>query len=355
MGVDSHKEMAGDLTASEDLLLILLNYASQIGFDREEIQEKLGIDLDAIIGQESRIPMVVFNKVWRFVLKQSGDPDFGIHFGQHAHSQLSRHLIYALMLNCANVGEAIRKNFLYHNLIMDVIKPVIREESSIAVLSWEMNHVAFKQERHFSESILSLFVSMLNYLTEKQVKLTEVRFTHSQPKNIDEHHQVFQSSLVFNHHSNEILLRKDFLNKPILLSNSKLLGQLETLVQKVLHQVYASDSWAEKVAQTAFNSIIYEGNASIEGISQKLFVGERTLQMKLKREETTFRQILEKVKKEIAVEYLADKESSICQIALLLGFSDQSSFQNAFKRWTGLTPAVYRKRYLTKQSYDPPS
>jgi AraC-like DNA-binding protein len=49
------------------------------------------------------------------------------------------------------------------------------------------------------------------------------------------------------------------------------------------------------------------------------------------------------VRKEIAIGYLKDGNDSICEIALLLGFADQSAFHHAFKRWTGQTPGEYRK------------
>ena len=68
--------------------------------------------------------------------------------------------------------------------------------------------------------------------------------------------------------------------------------------------------------------------------------------MKLQKEKTTFRQVLDEVRKEIAVAYLKDAEASICEIAPLLGFADQSAFKNAFKKWTGRTPGEYRKSVL---------
>jgi AraC-like DNA-binding protein len=63
-----------------------------------------------------------------------------------------------------------------------------------------------------------------------------------------------------------------------------------------------------------------------------------------KEEKTTFRRILGKVKQEIAMDYLKDVRISICEIALLLGFSDQSAFNRAFKRWTGMAPRQYRSK-----------
>ena len=77
-------------------------------------------------------------------------------------------------------------------------------------------------------------------------------------------------------------------------------------------------------------------------IAQKLALTPRTLQNKLKQEGVTFSRILDNVRQEIAQFYLSEQEESIAEIALLLGFSDQSAFTKAFKQWTGLTPYRYR-------------
>jgi AraC-like DNA-binding protein len=64
----------------------------------------------------------------------------------------------------------------------------------------------------------------------------------------------------------------------------------------------------------------------------------------LKDEKTTYQKLLAAVRKEIALSYLKEKEATICDIAFLLGFSEQSAFNHAFKRWTGFTPREYLKR-----------
>ncbi|RJP95202.1 MAG: AraC family transcriptional regulator [Desulfobacteraceae bacterium] len=65
--------------------------------------------------------------------------------------------------------------------------------------------------------------------------------------------------------------------------------------------------------------------------------------MKLRKEETTFTHLFDQIRKTTALTYLKDPEVSICDIALLLGFSEQSAFNHAFKRWTGTTPGKYKK------------
>jgi AraC-like DNA-binding protein len=148
---------------------------------------------------------------------------------------------------------------------------------------------------------------------------------------------------VFNQSANEIMLSRTCLDSPILFANARLLEGLEQLVRKSLHQVYAQKTWTEKVAHYLFGAIMEEKKTDIVSGARQFAVTERNLQLKLKAEGTSYRRLLEDVRKEIALKLLQDDDASICEVALLLGFADQSAFQHAFKRWTGKTPGLFRK------------
>jgi AraC-like DNA-binding protein len=70
----------------------------------------------------------------------------------------------------------------------------------------------------------------------------------------------------------------------------------------------------------------------------------RTLNRGLAAEGTTYREVLEQIRRELASRHLANAQSSIGEVAFLLGFSELSAFHRAFKRWTGQTPAEFRRR-----------
>ena len=334
------------LSASVDLLNILLNYASLIGIDEPTVSSACDVDLSGYRLNEARIPVHTFHTIWLFILNRSGDPNFGLHFGEHSYNLLSRHLLFAMMANCSNVEQAIRKNFQYHNLIMDIVRPRIEIKNSVAYLTWEMGHPALTPERHLSESVMAMFVSILQFLTADEFMLAEVRFTHHRPQNTVEHERIFRAPMLFSQKKDKLVVSRDCLNDPILLANSKTMEGLEQLVQKALHRAYAPNSWKEKVAQVLFKALIQEKRTDIESVARDLAVTTRNLQLKLKDEDTSFRILLDEVRKEIAISYLKDMNDSICQIALLLGFADQSAFHHAFKRWTGKSPGVYRKNLV---------
>jgi AraC-like DNA-binding protein len=84
------------------------------------------------------------------------------------------------------------------------------------------------------------------------------------------------------------------------------------------------------------------GHATQESIAKALNLSPRTLQRKLKEEGTTYKQLLDTTRRELAAQYVKESHLSVNEITFLLGFSEPANFSRAFKRWTGVSPSQYR-------------
>lgn len=85
------------------------------------------------------------------------------------------------------------------------------------------------------------------------------------------------------------------------------------------------------------------GDPSLERVADQLGLTPRTLQRKLHEMGTSHNELLDQMRRQLAMRYLREREMAICEVAYLLGFSESSSFHRAFKRWTGVTPKEFRK------------
>jgi AraC-like DNA-binding protein len=102
------------------------------------------------------------------------------------------------------------------------------------------------------------------------------------------------------------------------------------------------------VVRQAFEHAIALGHATAEDdIARALGVGPRTLRRQLAEEGTTLREVLDAVRLELATIRLRGTRVSLAAIAFELGFSDQTAFSRAFRRWTGRSPAEFH-RALTR-------
>ena len=139
------------------------------------------------------------------------------------------------------------------------------------------------------------------------------------------------------------MLEKNTLNLPVFLADPKLLETIENLAKSLLDRLYPTNIWTDKVISLITKLLAGGEKTEIKTIAVNLEVSARNLQNRLKEEKTSYQIILDQVRKEVALNYLSQKKVTICDIALLLGFSEQSAFNHAFKRWSGLTPGQYRK------------
>ena len=87
---------------------------------------------------------------------------------------------------------------------------------------------------------------------------------------------------------------------------------------------------------------MHDGKITVNEIAKEVFMSVRSLHRNLNELGTIFGSILDEVRREFAEHYVSDTREEVTEVAFRLGFSEQSSFSRAFKRWTGMSPSAYR-------------
>lgn len=134
----------------------------------------------------------------------------------------------------------------------------------------------------------------------------------------------------------------DDARRPFLTQDSAMWDYFEPELRRRLSAVEALDS-AVELTRAALLELLPTGDAAIGTVARQLALSPRTLQRRLDREGTTYKEVLGTVRCELAEEYLA-KEISTAEIAFLLAYSEVNSFLRAFKGWKGVTPEHYRQQ-----------
>ncbi|MBT8066257.1 MAG: helix-turn-helix domain-containing protein [Gammaproteobacteria bacterium] len=121
--------------------------------------------------------------------------------------------------------------------------------------------------------------------------------------------------------------------------------QLTDQAEKYLRSLYQQDDIAAQLKRKLAELMAY-GEANADAACRSLKLSRRTLQRRLKAERTSFQKILQEVRAELAINYLRDARLKSLEIAMLLGYSNISTFTTAFKSWYNVPPAEYRQRFL---------
>ncbi len=337
-------EILHEATVSVALVRIIQKHLARSGVNSSEFCKAAGMDPSILENTEARISMGRFHSIWRRAERMSGGGSFGPRIGKEiAGSYFGGNILFSIMMNCPAVGDAMDKFFRYHDLMEDAVQPKMRLAKGLAYLSWEPYNPALEIPRPFSEALLVAYIHILRHITENGLNLVETRFTHPRPDDVEEYKRIFQSPLLFEQPKNELVIEKSFLETPIFLANPGLLDALESFAEKLLDGLQSPDVWSDKVTRLIGHLLIGGKKVSIDIIAGKLALSARVLQTKLKKEGGAYQKLLDRVRKEIALNYLQKPDVTICDITFLLGFSEQSAFNHAFKKWTGLTPRMFRR------------
>lgn len=330
------------LTVSVEYLRFVMNYASKSGAEPDRIYQIAGFDASIMTKPGARIPLDQFKTVWDTLEDELQDPDLGLHVGETVF-YFPGHILFLLMLNSPTMRGAMEKFCGYFDLMADFTSPHFSTDNNLAAIAIQFQPFEFSPTRNVNEGILSAYASVLNRISEKRILFDGVYFVHSRPKNITEHQRIFRAPLFFNQKENKLVFHHKYLELPVLLSNKEILETLERMARKLQEKIYSSGPWSEKVTQAIMNRLEKE-KTEIELIARELAVSSRNLQNKLKEEGTTYQKLLDNVRKEQAIYLLENENFPINEIGFLLGYSEQSVFSRAFKRWVGCTPGQYRDR-----------
>jgi AraC-like DNA-binding protein len=325
------------------LVQFLIRYMSDAGFDSADVFRIAGVSPDILESMEERVPSRPFRAIWESALQLAEDQDFGLHIGiEMANSTIRGNFLFYIMMNCPTTKRAMERFIRYHKIMENASRHQLTIKRNLAYFTWKYVNPGFKTPRHNYEAQLCSSALVFRRITENNLDLKEVRFKHPRPDDISEHERIFNAPVLFEQPQNELVIGQECLEAPIVQASSELLDTLEQFAEKLLSRLKLSQTYSEKVTQEINKSLVRGDRTGIESVAKALGMGVRSLQIKLKNEGKTYQEIFDELRKEIAREYLQKPDITICDVTFLLGFSEQSAFNHAFKRWTGYTPMEFR-------------
>jgi AraC-like DNA-binding protein len=329
-----------DATASADMVRMLFTYLEHRKIDPQMLERVSGIKLH---GLKRRIPVSVVNRLWRTGQVACNDPDFGLHLGE-AFVQLAQgHLLFSVMRYSPTFGVALEKFFRYHSLMADSVQPRAVTVADTVHCVLDRKYTDLPLERHHVESTFTIIYGSLKSLSGTPVPLTEVVFCHEKPSSTEELSRVFNAPLHFECPEERLVFQKAVLEKPIHSADQVYLSAHESLAEDLLNGLEGEGRFETRVTALVERTLLKGDPPKIAHVAKELAVSIRKLQQSLQNEGVSFREIVNDTRKRLAKRYLRKPDATLCDVAFLLGFSEQSAFNHAFRRWTGRTPREYRE------------
>ncbi len=223
-----------------------------------------------------------------------------------------------------------------------------RETGSIVSLSY--SGVSRHSDRHQIEFCMFAVIRICRALTGQNLVPQHFLLSHHRSGANSEMARFVGTKVEFGAETDEFALSADALKLPLVHSDTYLNDILLKNCEAVLADRRADLSSLRTKVENAISSLLPHGRVSVKDVARSLGISERTLARKLSDEGLAFSEILQDLKRDLAIRYLDDRNLHISKIAWLLGYQEVSAFTHAFKRWTGKTPSEMRRAGAIKFS-----
>ena len=322
----------------------LINIAIKHGVSAEELLYQVGINAEMVSDPDSVISLDQLDALYEATARVTRNDAFGLYIGALARFD-SLNLIGSLIATAPSIRVALDQYHRFREL-QHPFMDFRLEESSIetAIIYAPVNPTPVMMKPIYSEMFLSAILKIATSLTEKGIALRRVQVLHSEPSYSSIYRKLFGENIEYNQKCSALIVNSDLLDKPLLGSFPPLFDSLQKQAEKLLNQLQSHRSIEKQVTSYLYQNMGRKV-VSMQDVAGKLEVTSRTLQRRLKKEDTSYVALREQVRFELAQRYLEDSHLTMDKIANRLGFSEPTNFYHAFKRWTNISPGEYRKRY----------
>jgi AraC-like DNA-binding protein len=276
--------------------------------------------------------------------RQTGDDAFGLHLGQGLTPRDGGLLGY-VFIHSPTLGEAVRNVSRYVGIMNQGAEVSVRTDGALTEWSYQLKDPRIRERRQDAECTCALALQLIRALTEPGWHPKEVHFEHGEPRDAAEHRRIFQCTVLFHQPTNALVFGRELLDRIVTAADPRLFHILEEYIKKSLKEMPPVDDFMLS-ARHQLAKALTQGEGSVGHVAKRLGVGSRTLQRRLGERGMSFRSLLDAVRQDLALRYLADSSVSVTEVAFLLGYRDTSAFIRAFRRWVGVSPLVHRRRVM---------
>jgi len=315
----------------------MVRYAMEEGLHKEAF-DHLPTPLSAIDSVQA-VPADHFFELHEWLDDQLG-PGFAVRVGQQM--KIEDYGVLGLSWRtCSWAGEIFARSERYFKLLSNTYVFKVEKEQ-------DRSHIHLYREPHrrglelSNEATLSATVVVLRAMTETDISPVQVTFKHGPPSSLISHEQAFQCPILFNHTGYSITYR----TKDLELRTAKADESInQFLVERVEEETNGLEVSANRVAadvEKLIQHALPSGIPSIAEISEHMGMSNRTLTRRLAENGLSFRDLIQRTQETVSKRLIKETDRSIAEIAFETGFSEQSAFNRAFKRWTNQSPLEFR-------------
>ncbi len=316
------------------------------GIDSTALLAKAGVEPESLTDPWKLVSVSVRNRVWELAVEATGDPCFGLRAGAHLRPPMLGYLGYSLLASSTLLAMFNRLTRFMKVVSTDAVHKVeeIDGEYRIQIILFESN---LRPEG--IDGWLMMLVKLCRDMYSANFKPLRIETKRSPPAGCtQEMERIFDCPVNFSSNRIALYISAHDMQAKLPGAVREMAVQHDRVLSNYLEKYQAPDVLTR--VRVLITKMLPSGECSKVEIANRCHMSPRTLQNRLSNAGTSYSNLVDQVRKELAIEYIKQPHRGLHEITFLLGFTDSSSFSRAFKHWTGVAPSKYKRQQTLPSS-----
>jgi len=298
---------------------------------------------------QRRISSAAQGRFLELAAEAMDDSLFGLHLAEETDPRDAGILFYVVS-GAKNIGEALALCARYSRIVNEAVHFKLMQSPYGVVVEVDFIGLPRHSLRQNTEFGVSVIVKALREIAGRRIRPLRAAFAHSRNSDLGEFERFYLCPIGFDRAASEgassdlLEFSNDTLALPLVTADPKLIEALRPFCDAAASERNTAKGTFRAAVEKEAERLLPHGKANVETVTKALALSVRTLSRRLADEGTTFGAVVDQLRRSLALQYLKEPGLSLSQIAWLLGYEGSTSFNHAFKRWTGRSPSVARNK-----------
>ena len=293
--------------------------------------------------RQQRISAASQGKFLEYAAEALDDRTFGLHLAKQANPREAG-LLYYVTSAASNIGEALTLFARYSRIADEAV--CIRRARAREGLVAEISFIGLPRHtaKQVTEFGVGVTIKALREIAGRKIRPTHLSFVHARNSDLREFEAFFGCPVEFGASGDQVAFSNETLALPLVTEDPHLLGTLRPICDEAAKERRTTTGSRRAAVENEAQKLLPHGKAKRHRVAKTWGHSERTLTRRLADENTTYEEVVDQLRRSLALQYVKEPSLSVSQIAWLLGYEGSSSFNHAFVRWTGRSPSATRNQ-----------
>jgi len=319
-----------------------------LGLDPELVCAPLGLRASELMDPAARVSRGVIWSLFGEAERLSGDRSIGLRVAETMPTGAGGGIISQMAAVSETGLAAVRHLARYHKLIADGLEVQLHEDESGLMVDFTPAEKDDALVRQAMEAFMGGIWKVFDEALIQPLVPVRVSFRHSPPPEVEPYERFFGCPVEFCAPTYRLHFPLEALRQEMIAAQPRAASRLQELAESELRAI--APEFTVAVSEQVRVAIEEQERPTHASTARRMAIGQRTLQRRLREEGSSFRMIVDRERRNLALFMLKEPERRVIDVAQAVGFDDATSFSKAFRRWTGESPTAYQTRAVELQA-----